>query len=102
MKKTRRKELDRYEFCHSIQQNFSVKDLNNIDVYNILKVKDGVKSLYEFFSTIRHDQQLLYLQEIMVINSEIIDNINFKILPNLKKIIDEQEKKSKAKGQEER
>lgn len=99
-------ELNRYEFCHYIQQKFNAEDLDAFDVYNILNAKDGAKYLYDFCDNVRHEQQLLYLKEISVINSEAIDNIDDKILIKLKTIIDSQEKslnsKSKDKGREER
>jgi len=99
-------ELNRYEFCNYIQQKFSVEDFDVLDVYNILNTKDGAKYLYDFCDQVRNEQQLLYLKEIMVINSESIDSIDDKILPKLKEIIDSQEKdltsKLKDKGREER
>ena len=73
-------ELNRYDFCHYIQQKFDVEDLDDFDVYNILNAKDGAKYLYDFCDNVRHEQQLLYLKEISVINSEAIDNIDDKIL----------------------
>lgn len=99
------KELDRYDFCNYIQQKFNVEDLDAFDVYNILNTKDGAKYLYDFCDQVRHEEQLLHLKEIMVINSEVIDNIDDKILPKLKEFIDSQERetsKKTKKGREER
>ena len=98
--------LDRYEFCNYIKKKFNVEDLDVLDVYNILNKKDGAKYLYDFCNQVKDDQQLLYLKEIMIIDSEAIDRIEDKILPKLKTIIDSQEKnsdtKTKDKGREDR
>lgn len=95
------KELNNYDLCTHLKDNFKVDEFEVVDVYNILNSKDGVKYLYDFCDNIRYEEQVLYLKEIMVINNEYIDNIETKILPKLKEIIEAQNK-SKNKDREER
>ena len=40
--------LDDYDFCYHIKDAFGVEDLDIVDVYEILKEKNGGKYLYDF------------------------------------------------------
>lgn len=85
-------ELDNYDFCTHIKQKFNVDDLDNYDVHKILYSKDGAKYLYDFCDEIRKEQQVNYLREISVLNNKKMNSIEDKILPNLKKVITDQDR----------
>ena len=58
----------------------------------ILKDKNGAKYLYDFCDQVRNEKQVQYLMSVDVLEKEKIDNIKNKILPKLKKYINQQEK----------
>jgi len=80
-------DVDYYEFCNNLKGKYQIDDLDLINVYNIFCSKDGKNYLYDFFNDIKDNEQLSYLNEISVINSENINNIEEKILPELKSLI---------------
>lgn len=84
--------LDDYDFCYHIKDAFGVEDLDIVDVYEILKEKNGGKYLYDFCDQVRHENQVKYLMSVDVLEKEKIDNIKDKILPKLKSFINQQEK----------
>lgn len=84
--------LDNYDFCYHIKEAFGVEDLDAIDVFEILKEKNGAKYLYDFCDQVRNEKQVQYLMSVDVLEKEKIDNIKNKILPKLKKYINQQEK----------
>ena len=84
--------LDDYDFCYHIKDAFGVEDLDIVDVYEILKEKNGGKYLYDFCDQVRHENQVQYLMSVDVLEKEKIDNIKDKILPKLKSFINQQEK----------
>lgn len=84
--------LDNYDFCYHIKEAFGVEDLDAIDVFEILKDKNGAKYLYDFCDQVRNEKQVQYLMSVDVLEKEKIDNIKNKILPKLKKYINQQEK----------
>ncbi len=85
-------ELNNYSFCTHLKDKYHVTDLDEYDVYEILNSNDGgAFYLYSFFDELKDDEHLLYLNEISVINSESVNNIEEKILPKLKEIVKNQE-----------
>lgn len=94
------KELDKYDFCIDIKKKYDAYWLDNIDIYEILNSKDGAEYLYDYFNTVKKEKQIEYLEEIMVINTTYIDNIDDKILPKLKEIIKEQHQNKKKERDE--
>lgn len=98
--------LDDYDFCTYIKEKFKVDDLDEYDIHLVLYSKDGAKYLYDFCDEIKNEQQVKYLRQISVLDNEKMDNIEDKILPNLRNVIKEQDKvidkKSKEKERDER
>ena len=84
--------FDNYDFCTYLKQKFNVNDLDEYDVYKILNSKDGGKYLYDFLDQIRYEDQVNYLLDIQVLDSEKVNSIEDKILPDLKKNIRQQDK----------
>lgn len=84
--------FDNYDFCTYLKQKFNVNDLDEYDVYKILNSKDGGKYLYDFLDQIRYEDQVNYLLDIQVLDSEKVNSIEDKILPELKKNIRQQDK----------
>jgi len=80
-------DVDYYEFCNNLKNKYQIDDLDLIHVYNIFCSKDGKKYLYDFFNDIKDSEHLSYLNEISVINSENFNNIEEKILPELKSLL---------------
>lgn len=94
MTKTLR-ELRNYEFYDDniIQRNFLYYDKN--DVQDLLNSKDGARKLLNYFNDVKDNEQLEYLKEIQVINSESIDKIKDEYIPKLNEIINKNRNKSK-------
>lgn len=94
MTKTLR-ELRNYEFYDDniIQRNFLYYDKN--DVQDLLNSKDGARKLLNYFNDVKDSEQLEYLKEIQVINSESIDKIKGEYIPKLNEIINKNRNKSK-------
>lgn len=91
------KELNNYDLCDYLKDKFDVKDLDEYDIHHILYSKDGTKYLYDYCDEIRKEQQVNYLKEISVIDSEKINDIEDKILPKLKEIIATQDRINRTK-----
>ena len=70
----------------------NINYLDEYDVYKILNSKDGGKYLYDFLDQIRYEDQVNYLLDIQVLDSEKVNSIEDKILPDLKKNIRQQDK----------
>lgn len=91
------RDFDNYELCYYLKNKYNIKELNNETIDNILNSRDGIDYLYHFFNELKDNEQLHYLNEIMVIDSKNYYNIEEKILPELKKSLVEQDK-SKQKN----
>ncbi|MGN1341712.1 MAG: hypothetical protein ACI4VL_00590 [Bacilli bacterium] len=91
------RDFDNYELCYHLKNKYNIKELNNETIDNILNSRDGIDYLYHFFYELKDNEQLHYLNEIMVIDSKNYYNIEEKILPELKKSLVEQDK-SKQKN----
>ncbi len=91
-------DFDRYELCRRLKNKYDVDELDLIDINDILNTKGGKQYLYDSFIDLKDNEQLQYLNEISVVNSENFNNIEEKILPKLKELI----KQEKNKEREER
>lgn len=94
------KELRNYDFTTSIADaNKTLLNKNcEYDKYGVqrmLNSKNGAKDLIELFNEIKDNEQLEYLKEIQVINSESIDKIKDEYIPKLNEIINKNKNKSK-------
>ena len=67
--------LEQLDNCDNIKDKFCVSNLDLINVYNILKTKDGTNYLYYFFNDLKNNKEI-----------KNIDNIKNNILPDLKKL----------------
>ncbi len=67
--------LEQLDNCDNIKDKFCVYNLDLIDVYDILKTKDGTNYLYYFFNDLKNNKEI-----------KNIDNIKNNILPDLKKL----------------
>lgn len=65
------------------------------DVQKLLNSEYGAKKLLDYFKEIKDNEQLSYLKEIQVINSESIDKIKDEYIPKLNEIINKNKNKSK-------
>lgn len=91
-------DFGRYELCYKLKNKYGVDELDLIDINDILNTKGGKQYLYDSFISLKDNEQLQYLNEISVVNSENFNNIEEKILPKLKDLI----KQEKNKEREER
>lgn len=83
-------ELDYYDFCYHLKDRYGIErdcTIEDVDVYEIFKSKGGKKYLYDELKEIKDNKDIEDLKEKYVINNELIDNIDDKILPELKSII---------------
>lgn len=94
-------DFNNYNFCENIKKRFEVDDFDTIDVAEIFDTKGGKEYLYHHFAQLVDDNHLQYLNEISVVNSENYNNIEEKILPKLKEII-QKEKIKQNKERDER
>lgn len=80
-------------------KNYNLDDPNIVqskkEISNLLNNKEGAKKLLDYFNEIKDNEQLEYLKEIQVINSESIDKIKDEYIPKLNDIINKNKNKSK-------
>lgn len=99
------KDFNNYNFCDCIKKKYDIDDFEIIDVHEIMNKKGGAEYLYHYFAQLVDDNHLQYLNEISVVNSENYNNIEEKILPKLKDIMNNEKNKnniSKYKERDER
>lgn len=88
-------DFDRYDFCNYIKNKFEIKRFDLISVNSILNSKDGILCLYHLFDELKDSSHLEYLNEIQVIDSKNYQNIEDSIIPELRKLVIQQERNNK-------
>lgn len=96
------KDFNNYNFCDYIKKKYNLDDFEVIDVYEIMNKVGGAEYLYHYFAQLVDDNHLQYLNEISVINSNNYNNIEEKILPKLKEIMNNEKNKSNINKDKER
>jgi len=89
-------DFDRYDYNNYIKNKYEIEDFDLITVDKILNSRDGVYCLYHHFDELKDNYDLKYLNQTQVINSNNYQNIEDKIIPELKKIIVQKEKNNKV------
>lgn len=96
-------DFNNYNYCDDLLKKFDIEEeFTDIDVYEIMKNKEGKEQLYDKFKELKDNKDLQYLSEISVINSENFNNIDTKILPKLKQLIEKDQKNLKRESKEDR
>ena len=83
-------ELDNYDFCYHLKDRYGIERdvaIEDVDVYEIFKSKGGKKYLYDELKDFSRNEYVEDLKERSVIDSKKIDDIEDKILPELKILI---------------
>lgn len=96
------KDFNNYNFCDYIKQKYNVDNFEVIDVHEIMNKVGGAEYLYHYFAQLVDDNHLQYLNEISVINSDNYKNIEEKILPKLKEIMNNEKNKNNINKDKER
>lgn len=91
-------DIDNYDYCRHIKSKYEIEDFNVVEVNKILNTKGGSEYLYHYFAQLVDNEHLQYLNEISLVDSENFNNIEEKILPKLKEIM----QKEKVKQNKER
>ena len=86
------KDLDNYSLCYKVKDRYKINDFDIKHIPNLIKTKEDKRYLYDFFNDIIHNDQVDYLLEIKILNSENYDKISDKILPKLKKELEKDTK----------
>ena len=89
-------DFDRYDYNEYIKNKYEIEDFDLIVVNKILNSKDGIYCLYHHFDELKDNFDLKYLNQTQVIDSNNYQNIEDKIIPELKKLIVQQERNSKT------
>jgi len=89
-------DFDRYDFNNYIKEKYEIEDFDLISVDMILNSKDGVLNLYHNFIELKNSSYLRYLNQTQVIDGTNYQNIENKIIPELRKIISQQERNNKT------
>lgn len=96
------KDFNNYNFCDYIKKKYNIDDFEIIDVHEIMNKVGGAEYLYYYFAQLVDNNHLQYLNEISVINSDNYKNIEEKILPKLKEIMNNEKNKSNINKNKER
>lgn len=89
------KQLNNYAFCDGFFKDNNIYIVNKEEIRKLLNSTNGAKKIMNYFNEIEDNEQLEYLKEIQVINSESIDKIKDEYIPKLNEIINENKNKSK-------
>jgi len=89
-------DFDRYDYNNYIKEKYEIEDFDLISVDMILNSKDGVLNLYHNFIELKNSSYLRYLNQTQVIDGTNYQNIENKIIPELRKIISQQERNNKT------
>lgn len=96
------KDFDNYNFCDYIKNKYNLDSFEVIDVHEIMNKVGGAEYLYHYFAQLVDDNHLQYLNEISVIDSDNYKNIEEKILPKLKEIMNNEKNKNNVIKDKER
>ena len=79
-------QLDNYDFCFFLKKKFNIKDFDYSNINKILETKEGINNLKEFFEEMKDNDQLNYLNEIMVFDSTTYEGIKDRLIPELEEL----------------
>ena len=79
-------QLDNYDFCFFMKKKYNIKDFDYNNVSKILEIKEGINNLKEFFEEMKDNDQLNYLNEIMVFDSTTYEVIKDRLIPELEEL----------------
>lgn len=79
-------QLDNYDFCFFMKKKYNIKDFDYNNVSKILEIKEGINNLKEFFEEMKDNDQLNYLNEIMVFDSTTYEGIKDRLIPELEEL----------------
>jgi len=89
------KQLNNYAFCNNFYKDNNVESMDENQIVKMLSGTDGIKKMLDYFNEIKDNEQLEYLKEIQVIDSESIDKIKDEYIPKLNEMINKNKNKTK-------
>lgn len=89
-------DFDRYDFCNDVKNKYEIEEFDLISVDSILNSKDGIFLLYHHFDELKDNSHLKYLNQTQVIDIKNYQNIEDKIIPELRKLVIQQERNTKV------
>jgi len=84
-----------FDICDYIKNKYEIDELNLISVDKILNDKNSLKDLYNQFVKLENSDYLKYFNQAQVRINKDYQNIEDRIIPELKKIIAKQERNNK-------
>ena len=88
-------DFDNFNICDYIKNKYEVDELDLISVDRILNNKNSLKDLYNQFIKLENSDHLKYFNQAQAKNNNNYQNIEDKIIPELKKLIIQQERNNK-------
>jgi len=85
-------QLDNYDFCFFIKKKFNIKDFDYNNINKIVETKEGINSLKDFFEEMKDNDQLNYLNEILLFDSSTYEGISDRLIPGLEELYKEKMK----------
>lgn len=79
-------ESDRYGYCDKLKERYCISQIDTLVIEEMLNDKQELEYLNDFLIEIKDNEHIQYLCEIMIFNNEYYNNINDKILPQIKEI----------------
>lgn len=88
-------DFDNFNICDYIKNKYEIDELDLISVDRILNDKNGLKDLYNQFIKLENTDHLKYFNQAQAKINKDYQNIEDRIIPELKKLIIQQERNNK-------
>ena len=94
-------DFDNFNVCDYIKSKYEIEKFDLISVDSILSNKNGLKDLYSQFIKLESSDHLKYFNQTQVRKNKNYQNIEDKIIPELRKLVIQQERDNKIFNRDE-
>ena len=85
-----------YDICYYIKDKYEIDDFDLISVDGLLNDKKSLKDLYNHFIKLENSDYLKYFNQSQIRKNKDYQNIEDRIIPELKRLVMQQERNNKV------
>ena len=85
-----------YDICYYIKDKYEIDDFDLISVDGLLNDKKSLKDLYNHFTKLENSDYLKYFNQSQIRKNKDYQNIEDRIIPELKRLVMQQERNNKV------